>query len=72
MVTQKETKEKIKTRREKLGGYFLTLSQLTFAAVVLNGIPSLFEHADSNALLKIILGVISTAFLAWIGNNILK
>lgn len=37
-----------------------------------NGIPSLFEYADSNALLKITLGVISTAFLAWIGNNILK
>ncbi len=34
MVTQKETKEKTKTRQEKIGGYFLNMSQLSFAGMV--------------------------------------
>lgn len=35
---KKESKEKDKVRREKLVGYFLNLSQLTFIALVLGGI----------------------------------
>lgn len=73
MVTAKEG-ERTKTRREKIGGYFLNLSQLTFAAVVLGGFPGLFNYGDSMlvAAIKILLGVLFTIGLAWIGNNILK
>lgn len=35
---KKETKEKDRTRREKLAGYFFDLSKLIFAALVLGGI----------------------------------
>ncbi len=72
MATQKEEKERVRTRREKIAGYFLNLSQLTFAAVVLGGMPALFDNADSHAWLKISLGTISTVFLALIGSKILK
>lgn len=72
MVTQKEEKERTKTRREKLGGYFLNLSQVTFAAVVLGGIPGLFDNSDSSVWAKILLGILCTTAFAWIGNIILK
>ena len=51
---KKETKEKNKIRREKIAGYFLTLSQLTFVALVLGGITPLYineEHVVSWMLL---------------------
>lgn len=38
MVTQKEEKERAKTRREKIGCYFLDMSKLTFAGWVVGGI----------------------------------
>ena len=37
---KKERKEKDKTRREKLAGYFFNLSQLTYTALVLGGMRS--------------------------------
>ncbi|MDD6553476.1 MAG: hypothetical protein PUF37_07830 [Prevotellaceae bacterium] len=72
MVTEREQREKEKTRREKVGGYFLNLSQLTFAASVLGGITPLFDTEGASAWIKITLGIISTIGLARIGNNILK
>lgn len=74
MIDIKEKNGRSKTKSEKMGGYFLTLSQLTFAAVVLGGVPSLFE-ASSSALMawmKIIIGIIITIVFAIIGNKILK
>jgi len=38
-----EAKEKNRTRRKKLAGYFFNLSQLTFAALVLGGLTPLFS-----------------------------
>ena len=72
MVTQKEQKERTKTRKEKMGSYFLNLSQVTFGAVVLSGVPGLFNTSDTSAWAKIFLGVLCTAAFAWIGNIILK
>ena len=34
---QRDEKDKIKSRKEKLAGYFYDLSKLTFAALVLGG-----------------------------------
>ena len=58
---KKEGKEKDKTRREKLAGYFFDLSKLIFAALVLGGITPLFTNAANEINWStLILGVIST------------
>ncbi len=69
-----ETKEKDKVRREKLAGYFLNLSQLTFVALVLGGITPIYATnivADINWYV-IFMGAALTVLLANIGNRILK
>ena len=68
-----ETKEKNRIRREKIAGYFLNLSQLTFVALVLGGITPLYideEHVVSWMLLG--AGALMTFIFAGIGYNILK
>ena len=40
--SRQETKEKNKTRREKLAGYFFDLSKLTFAGLVVGSVTPLF------------------------------
>ena len=70
---KKETKEKKKIRREKIAGYFLNLSQLTFVALVLGGITPLYldvEHTISWYLLG--AGVLTSYVFLMIANNILK
>ena len=70
---KKETKEKSKIRREKIAGYFLNLSQLTFVALVLGGITPLYineEHVVSWLLISV--GILMTILLARIGYSILK
>lgn len=60
------------TRKEKLGGYFYNLSQLTFAATVLGALTPLLESNDGIVWLKMALGAAVTALFAWIGNRVLK
>ena len=70
---KKEKKEKNKVRNEKLAGYFLNLSQLTFVALVLGGITPLYldvEHTVSWYLLG--AGVLTIYVFLMIANNILK
>ena len=70
---KKEKKEKNKVRNEKLAGYFLNLSQLTFVALVLGGITPLYldvEHTISWYLLS--AGVMTSYVFLMIANNILK
>ena len=70
---KKETKEKSKIRREKIAGYFLNLSQLTFVALVLGGITPLYldvEHIVSWYLL--VVGILMSVLFASIGYRILK
>ena len=69
----KEKKERDKVRNEKLAGYFLNLSQLTFVALVLGGITPLYideEHVVSWLLLS--AGALASFVLASIGFLILK
>lgn len=40
---KEEAKERDKTRKEKLAGYFFNLSQLTFTALVLGGMVLFFQ-----------------------------
>ena len=70
---KKETKERDKVRKEKLAGYFLNLSQLTFVALVLGGITPLYineEHVVSWMLLG--AGAMMTMLFGIAGYRILK
>lgn len=70
---KKEVKEKDKTRRDKLAGYFFDLSKLIFAALVLGGITPLFTNISNGINWStIVLGVISTYMFANFANRILK
>lgn len=70
---EKARKEKDGTRREKLAGYFFDLSKLVFAAIVLGGLTPLFTDSyDNTNWLSILFGAVSTFFLAFLGNRILK
>ena len=69
----KERKEKDKTRRDKLAGYFFNLSQLTFVALVLGGVTPLYTNIEVGINWYILVaGITLTIILANIGNLILK
>lgn len=72
MVTRKETQEKTKTRREKIAGYFLDMSKLTFTATVLAGSVRLFQNEDSGSIILVLTGVAVTVVFYLIGNEFLK
>lgn len=69
-----ERKEKDKTRREKLAGYFFDLSKLSFAGLVVGGIVSIKpDNIDySIEIYRAIIGCFFTISLARIANIILK
>lgn len=71
---KEERKEKDKTRREKLSGYFFNLSQLTYTALVLGGMVLFFQNNKISTMLIAMLsvGCILAYALAKIGNNLLK
>lgn len=70
---KKEVKEKDKTRREKLAGYFFDSSKLILAGVVIGGITPLYsDNTKEINVYVIIAGMVATVLLAWIANKILK
>ena len=70
---KKEVKERNKTRKEKLAGYFYDSSKVILAGVVIGGLAPLFTRPDIELNYYIIVaGTLATVLLAWIGNNILK
>lgn len=73
-ILKKEIKEKDKTRKENLAKYFLDLSKLTFVALVLGSMTSMYvewETSKTNWYL-LVFGVAFTIILGIIGNRILK
>lgn len=72
MVTQKEEKERAKTRREKIGCYFLDMSKLTFAGWVVGGISPFVNSQNEVSIFTILYGATMTAIFAVIGSRILK
>lgn len=72
MASISDTKEKEKLRKEKLSGYFLDMSKLTFGATVLSGILPAFKSATVADAIYTITGLIGTVWLYMIGRNILK
>ncbi len=67
-----DAKEKDKQRRDKLSGYFLDMSKLTFGATVLSGILPAFKNATASDAVYTITGLVGTVWLYMIGRNILK
>lgn len=69
----RDEKEKVKTRKEKLAGYFFNLSQLTFTGTGVGGIAPILqgEFGEKNYLV-IVFGIVMTVIFASIANRILK
>lgn len=60
----RDEKEKVKVRKEKLGGYFFSLSQLTFTGTGVGGIaPILQGEFGVKNYVVIIFGIVMTIFL---------
>ena len=72
MVTQKEQKEILKTRRDKTAGYFFDMSKLTFTASVLTGSAPLFQQGASANRPYVLVGAAATVVFYLIGYKILK
>ena len=75
--TKRKTIEKAEkrndVRKEKLAGYFYTLSQLTFAGFVLVGLaPVLTDGVGKFNPYTFVAGVFVTVGFAFMGNRILK
>ena len=67
---KKEGKEKDKTRREKLAGYFFDLSKLS---LVISIILPLFSNVENTILwLAALFGTVLTISSAMLANKILK
>ncbi|WP_308273762.1 hypothetical protein [Prevotella sp.] len=70
---QRDEKDKIKSRKEKLAGYFYDLSKLTFAALVLGGMSSLYtDDFKPYTIYVVIAGLVLTYITAFSANRILK
>ena len=70
---KKEGKEKDKTRREKLAGYFFDLSKLSFAGLVISIILPLFSNVENTILwLAALFGTVLTISSVMLANKILK
>ena len=71
---KKEAKERDKTRREKLAGYFFSISQLTYTGLVLGGMVLFFQGNEFSLKLGVMLALGCLLAYLWanIGNNLLK
>lgn len=70
---QRDEKDKMKTRKEKLAGYFYDLSKLIFAGLVLGGIVPVFTDGTYSPKLWILIaGCLATYLTDFLANRILK
>ena len=70
---QRDEKDKMKSRKEKLADYFYDLSKLIFAAMVLGGMSSIItENFSYTNFVLMICGAIFTYLTAFLANRILK
>jgi hypothetical protein len=70
---KKEVKEKDKTRRERLAGYFFDLSKLSFAGLVIGVVIPLYSDlSNENNWYSICTGILLTIISAVFANKILK
>lgn len=70
---KKDTKEKDKVSRETLGKFFYDLAKLTFAAMVVGGTISWFSDSENSYYwMLLLIGLVSTVLLSYIGYRIIK
>ena len=70
---QRDEKDKMKTRKEKLAWYFYDLSKLIFTAMVLGGMSSLYTGDYKPYTVYVVFaGIIFTYITAFCANRILK
>lgn len=69
----KESKEKQKLGREKLGSFFYDLAKIAFTTLVAGSIVTMVSGQLKLILwLVVLFGIIATYAFAQIGNNIIK
>ena len=72
-AVKQERKEKDKTRRDKLAGYFFDLSKLSFAGLVIGITLPLFSDTQNATMwLVAMFGIVLTVLSALLANKILK
>lgn len=70
---QRDEKDKMKSRKEKLADYFYSLSKLIFAAMVLGGMSPIITDSFKPAyVIMIVVGMVSAYLTAYLANRILK
>lgn len=71
---KKERKEKDKTRRDKLAGFYFNLAQLAFTVLVLGSFATYFQNFEITlgVVCMLCLGIVSVVGFAIAGNYILK
>lgn len=71
-IKANDTKERDRQRRDKLSGYFLDMSKLTFGATVLGGILPAFTEASPASVVYLVAGIGATIWFYNIAIKILK
>lgn len=71
---KKEEKDGQRARRAELGKFFYDLAKTAFAVMVVGNIVGIFgEEQDTGKIVAmVVLGIVSTALLAFIGDRTLK
>ena len=70
---KKELRERDRQTKDTIAKYFLDLSKLVFAAIVLGGFTPIFTDITMPVNWKIVcVGALSTVFLAVLGYRVLK
>lgn len=73
MEERKDRKDKDKTRREKLAGFFYDLAKLCFGGLVVGSLISYSnDGVNMYEITKTVFGIASTMVLSKIANEILK
>lgn len=67
-----DTKEKDRLRRDKLSGYFLDLSKLTFGATILSGVIPAFTETSIINIIYAASGLAGVLVFYMVDRNILK
>lgn len=70
---KEEAKQSEKLSRETFGKYFYDLAKVTFTAMVVGGaVAWISDSASDSAWLLLLLGIVSTITLTYVGYRIIK
>ena len=73
IMDRNEQKERDKLFRQSLGKFFIDLSKLVFAGVVVGGVVQLSNSSNlAFSVIMILFGLVASSFLAYVGFLILR